>query len=95
MMCHVSVVKHWFLPAQETVVPTCMAGERLNAQPADTAMNEPPQWDSRPQRVRRVPTHLKEFVTIMEQNNLRQLSQWQGRPSLAIQVIILLKENIV
>ncbi len=44
-------------------LPICMAKEWLNTQLAETVSNEIPEQDSKPQKVRRVPTQLKDFVT--------------------------------
>lgn len=57
MMRHVSLVKRWVEPEQDTAEPNRVTG------PAETVYDNGPQQDSRPQRARRLPTHLTHYVT--------------------------------
>jgi len=71
MMRHVSFVKLWVEPEQDTPEP--------NSVSAEIETDDASQQDSRPQRTRRLPTHLTDFVTqtdsaIKGQNNSRHMS---------------------
>lgn len=57
MMRHVSFVKLWVEPEPETAEPNQVT------EPAEALPDAVPQQGGRPQRTRRLPTHLTHFVT--------------------------------
>lgn len=57
MMRHISFVKLWVEPEQDTAEPSSVGGL------AEIVLDDIPQQDGRPQRTRRPPTHLTQFVT--------------------------------
>lgn len=73
MMRHVSFVKLWVEPEQDAAEPNRVT------EPAGILPDDTPQQDRRPQRTRRLPTHLTHFVTSIDsamkgQNNPRRMS---------------------